>query len=280
MAVDWVNAVQRTQAGHLPDPVDPQPLDSGIEVYFTEMRYGGVSFAIVEDRKFKTGPNDILTERQRAAGRTNPDALDAPGAEMFGPRQEAFLKEWAKSSADADFRVVCSQTILCKATTHAGRDLARAIIDLDCGGWPQSARNRALKILQAAPDVIMLHGDQHTGTLVRQGVDDWEDSALAFMVPGTSNGFPRAWWPEGSEILGRFRDGFGHRMTILAAANPDEGSNTKEGQAGLDAEEVAHIKGSGHGIVLLDRGAKKATFEIWRHRGDEQFLGFPVTVEL
>ena len=67
MEVDWVNAVQRTQSGHLPDPVDPEPCPSGIEVYFTELRYGGASFAIIEDRKFKTGPADILSPDQQAA---------------------------------------------------------------------------------------------------------------------------------------------------------------------------------------------------------------------
>ncbi|MBI1358485.1 MAG: hypothetical protein GC160_29465 [Acidobacteria bacterium] len=287
MPVDWVNAVQRTQAGHLPDPVDPAPCDSGIEVYFTELRYGGASFAILEDRKFKTGPNDILSERQRASGAANPKTVDAPGAELFGSRQEAFLRDWVKSSADAAFRVVCSQTILCKATTHAGGDLKRMVIDLDCGGWPQTPRDRALKILQGAPDVVMLHGDQHLGILARLGVSDWEDSALAFMVPGTSNGFPRAWWPEGAEWTGRFRDGLGNRMTILGVANPDKGSNTKEGQARLNAEQVAHIKGSGHGNVVLRRADRKARFEMWRHAFDaaapgdaDQFPGFPMELPL
>lgn len=280
MEVDWVNAVQRTQAGHLPDPVDPQPCESGIEVYFTEMRYGGVSFAILEDRKFKTGPNDILSDRQRAAGQDRPEVVDVSGAEMLGERQEAFLREWVQSSQDASFRLVCSQTILCKATTHAGRDLNRMVVDLDCGGWPQTARNRALTILQPAADAIMLHGDQHTGILLRHGVEDWEDSALAFMVPGTSNGFPRAWWPESDQLTGRFLDGLGNRMTVLGAANPERGSNTREGQAGLNPEEVAHSKGSGYGAVTLDPQAKSARFDLWRHQEDEQFDGFPITVEL
>jgi hypothetical protein len=76
-------------------------------------------------------------------------------------------------------------------------------------------------------------------------------------------------------------------MTVLGAANPDEGSNTPAGQAGLNAEQVAHRKGSGHGIVVLDRKAGTATFEIWRHefdaaepRADDQFIGFPVDVGL
>jgi hypothetical protein len=287
MPVDWVNAVQRTQAGHLPDPVDPEPCEGGIEVYFTELRYGGASFTILEDRKFKTGPGSILTAEQRALGSANPAVVDVDGAELLGARQEAFLRRWVKDSDDADFRIVCSQTIFCKATTHAGPDLKRSVIDLDCGAWPQKGRRRALAILQAAPDLVMLHGDQHLGALVRHGLDEWEDAALAFMVPGTSNGFPRAWRPESEKVTGRFVDGLGNRMTILGVANPERGSNTKEGQAGLNAEEVAHIKGSGHGVVIFDREGRKATFEMWRHAIDaaqpkdgDQFDGFPMTVEL
>ncbi len=296
MEVDWVNAVQRTQAGHLPDAVNPAPCESGIEVYFTELRYGGASFAIIEDRKFKSGPADILSPGQRAAGRNDPAVVDLEGAELLGHRQEAFLRQWAQDSADADFRLVCSQTIFCKATTHSGANLARRWADLDCGGWPQAARNRVLAILQPPRDVIMLHGDQHIGSLVRHGIDEWEDGPIGFMVPGTSNGFPRAWWPEqpGQNRLpdapswtGRYRDGLGNRMTVLGAANPEKNSNTTEGQAGLNAEEVAHRKGSGHGIVILDRKARMATFEIWRHafdaarpRQQDQFQGFPIILPL
>ena len=292
----WVNAVQRTQAGHLPDPVDPEPCESGIEVYFTELRYGGASFAIIEDRKFKTGPADILSPHQRAAGRADPSILDVGGAQLLGERQEVFLAEWLRKSSDSAFRLVCSQTILCKATTHSGRNLERRLTDLDCGGWPQAARNRALSILRPGRNVIMLHGDQHIGSLVRHGIDDWEDGPVAFMVPGSCNGFPRAWWPDrpgerqppgGYPWTGRYRDGLGNLMTVLGAANPDRNSNTREGQAGLDAEEIAHRKGSGHGVLVLDRKARTARFEIWRHAFDAaedgtagQFPGFPVTIDL
>ncbi len=295
MPVDWVNAVQRTQAGHLPDPVDPEPCQSGIAVYFTEMRYGGAAFAVIEDRKFKTGPDSVLTAAQQAAGQRNPKVVDVP-AEMLGPRQELWLAKWAKQSADADFRVLCSQTIFCKASTHVGPQLLPMRIDLDSGGWPQRGRRRALEAVQAARDLVMLHGDQHVGSLIRHGLNDWEDAGLSFMVPGTSNGFPRAWRPAepgedrkpgAPEYTGRYRDGFGHRITMLGVANPEEGSNTKEGQQGLNAEQIAHRKGSGHGIVILDRHERTATFEMWRHgldvdrpASDDQFEGFPISVEL
>lgn len=296
MEVEWVNAVQRTQSGHLPDPADPAPCQSGIEVYFTELRYGGASIAILEDRKFKTGPAGILSPEQREAGRRQPAVVDIEGAELLGPRQESFLKNWSRDSVDADFRLVCSQTIFCKATTHAGGRLQRRLIDLDCGGWPQAARNRALAILQAASNVIMLHGDQHIGSLVRHGIEEWEDGPIAFMAPGTSNGFPRAWWPDqpgqnrdpsAPAWTGRYRDGLGNRITVLGAANPDRNSNTREGQEGLDGEEIAHRKGSGHAIVILDRTEMTASFEIWRHAFDaakprvqDLFPGFPIVVPL
>ena len=103
---------------------------------------------------------------------------------MLGSRQEDFLRQWARASADADFRLVCSQTIFCKATTHSGGGLVRRSADLDCGGWPQTARNRALAILRPLRDVIMLHGDQHIGSLVRHGIEDWEDGPVGFIGSG------------------------------------------------------------------------------------------------
>jgi len=268
---DWVNAVQRTQCAHLPDPVDPAPVEQGIEVYFTDLLYGGVQFAILEDRKFKTGPESVF-------GKERPQdlkALDAEGAELLGKRQEEFLRRWSRSK-DAPLKAVLSQTILCKVTTHSGPELRPSRIDLDCGGWPQSGRRRALQACREAQPVMM-HGDQHVGALVRHGIDDWEDGPLAFMVPGTANGFPRAWWPDGSET-GRHLDGFGHRMTVMGVANPDKGSNTIP-RASIHPEELAHRKGSGFGIVTFDAKARVVTFAMWRYK-DGQFPGFPQTVRL
>jgi hypothetical protein len=89
----WVNAVQRTQTSHLPDPVDPEPVERGIGVYFTQLVWGGVSFAIVEDRKWKSAPAIALPAAQIVNGwAQNPDfdsaaSGDVPGAQLLGPRQ-------------------------------------------------------------------------------------------------------------------------------------------------------------------------------------------------
>ena len=52
----FVNAVHRTQTSHLPDPVDPAPIEQGISVYYTHVEYAGLSFAVVADRQWKTAP--------------------------------------------------------------------------------------------------------------------------------------------------------------------------------------------------------------------------------
>ena len=280
MPPDWVNAVQRTQTAHLPDPIDPMPVEQGIGVYFTKMNYGGVSFAIIEDRKFKTGPGSLkLPERKE---NRPPEAYDVEGAELLGQRQERFLDTWMKD--DATFKVVLSQTIFCKVTTHTGAQLQRNAVDFDSGAWPQTPRNHALKML--GPKVVMLHGDQHLGALVRHGIDEYDDGPIGFMVPGTANGFPRAWWPDADSVTGRFRDGLGNRIRVLAVGNPEKGSNTlSKAKVGLEA--VGHRKGSGHGIVRFNKNAKSVTFELWRYQFDatqpkanDQFEGFPQTIQL
>jgi hypothetical protein len=56
----YVNMVQRQQTWHLPDAWDPAPVKQGITVYYTRLRLGGIDFAILEDRKFKTGPDGTI----------------------------------------------------------------------------------------------------------------------------------------------------------------------------------------------------------------------------
>jgi alkaline phosphatase D len=280
MPVEWVNAVERTQTVHLPDAVDPAPLESGIGVYFTSMTWGGVPMAVIEDRKWKSGPGSLLPKGTINAN-TTADKLDPPAASLLGQRQERFLGEWAVATREEPMRLVFSQTIFCKGHTHAGAELKKNRFDLDSNGWPRSGRQRALQPLKGNR-TLMLHGDQHLGLLVRQGIDDWNDGPWAFMVPGTANGFPRAWWPEDGRITGDFTDPFGNKFTVLAAANPEKGSNTLKPREMDQPEFVAQNKGSGHGIVIIAPDRKSAVIEMWRYQFDtsnpkpgDQFNGFP-----
>lgn len=295
MPPDWVNLIQRTQTGHLPDPVDPEPLANGIEVYFTELRASGMSFAIIEDRKFKTDPKRL----QVGKARTGAEA-DAPEASLLGKRQVNFLRDWTRRTSDLPVRFFLSQTMFAKATTHSGSNLKRSTKDFDSNGWPQTARNRALEVL--GRDTIMVHGDQHLGVLARMGIREWDDGPLAFMVTGSSVGFPRAWWPDkqpkdgllhGNPFSGRYLDDMGNRITIHGVTNPaplpegvtDARNRPDYRDQGVFA--VQHAKGSGFGMVVVDKRRREATFEAYRLNIDlrkpaagDQFEGFPITLPL
>ncbi|MEL7497581.1 MAG: alkaline phosphatase D family protein [Planctomycetota bacterium] len=276
----WINMVQRTQTANLPDAPDNDPVEQGIGVYFTEFKYGGVPFIVLEDRKFKTGPDDVLPEKRWGLPAKQ---LDVDDAQMLGKRQEAFLQQWSQKTANAKARVVLSQTIFCKASTHTGKDLKKSRIDFDCNGWPQTARDRALNLLQNHRSTIMVHGDQHFGILLRHGVDKFDDGPLAFMVPGTANGYPRAWWPESGEITGNHLDGLGNKMTVIAAANPEKGSNKLNPRKTDDPELTAYKKGSGYGLITIDLKKETVKFDLWRYpfrSNDESFEGFPKTIQL
>ena len=60
---DYVKMVERAQTNHLPDPYDSTPIDQGIGVYYTNLQLGGIDFAIIEDRKFKSGPNGKIPQQ-------------------------------------------------------------------------------------------------------------------------------------------------------------------------------------------------------------------------
>jgi phosphodiesterase/alkaline phosphatase D-like protein len=282
MSARFVNAVQRTQTSHLPAPIDPTPVEQNIGVYYTSMRLGGLDIAIIEDRKWKGAPQQVAGD---AYVRANLEHVP-----LLGDRQENFLRDWVRRPAP--FKVVMSQTMFAKPTTHAGMELAPSQKDLDANGWPMPARDRALSIL--GPGVIMLSGDQHLGMLARLGVDEFNDGPIAFMTTGTSNGHPRAWWPDqppldplvnGPTFSGNYIDGMGNRITVLAVANPEPGSN-KLNPAEVHPDTIAHKKGSGYAIATFDPKLRKIRFDMFRIQFDatssglhDQFEGFPVTID-
>ena len=98
MPAEWVRAVERTQTAHLPDPYDPRPIEQGIGVYFTELNYGRMSFGIIEDRKFKSGPEGLTPSTGGRPDHVTDAAFDAerfdvPGAVLLGERQLAFIRD-------------------------------------------------------------------------------------------------------------------------------------------------------------------------------------------
>lgn len=288
--VEYVNQVQRQQSWHLPDPVDPAPVDRGIGVYFTSMTLGGVDFAILEDRKFKTGPSGKIPKMGPRPDHINdpsydPKTIDLPGLKLLGERQEKFLQNWTEDWTGAGMKAVLSQTAFCGAVHMHGGQNERLLADLDCNGWPQTPRNRALEIIRQAW-AVHLCGDQHLAVVVKHGIKGFGDGPYGFTSPALVNTIYGRWWHPldekagpnpvmGSPLpwTGDFKDGLGNRISMLAYANPEDISNDKK-------------RADGYGLVRFDKKKRTITFECWPRFSDakkgagQQFPGWPIMVDM
>jgi hypothetical protein len=171
------------------------------------------------------------------------------------------------------------------ATTH-GAERMRLAADYDSNGWPQTARNAALREIRKC-FAIHLAGDQHLPAVVHYGIDEHRDAGVAFAGPPINTGYPRWWEPEQpgqnrkpgqSELLGDFQDHFGNPMTVLAVKN---GVERPSGQGPLKTMDE---KASGLGIARFDKQNRTVTIECWPYLADPttdaQFEGWPVVVRV
>ncbi len=278
--VEYVKMVERAQTSHLPDAYDPKPIQRGIGTYFTDLTWGRISFAIIEDRKFKTGPHIVKHKgpKQHIITDENfkPEDADIPGAVLLGDRQLKFLREWGTDWKGADMKSVLSATIFAQGHT-------KWPMDTDGNGWPQTGRNKALDEIRKSYSV-MLSGDQHLATVIHHGINDWNDAGYSFCVPSIVNFFPRYWKPawkankamtEKGEFAGEYLDAFHNKITMLAYGNPGK-EREKYGEWGENAE--------GHGLVVFDKKTRQITFECWSRGVDvsnpehKQYPGWPITI--
>ena len=289
--VEYVKEVERAQTSHLPDPFDPTPIERGIGVYYTALTIGRVSFAIIEDRKFKTGPASILPDMGWRPNRPDhvtvasydPKALDVPEARLLGERQLEFLRNWAADWHDCDMKAVLSQTAFCGgAHIHGTRD-NRLFVDLDSNGWPQTGRNKALAEIRKA-FALMICGDQHLGTIIHHGINDWNDAGYSLCVPSIANLYLR-WWaplepgknrePGMPDYTGEFLDGLGNKITMLAVANPEPQEN----------HDKLTTRAAGFGVVKFNKKTREITIECWPRNVDitdsntKQYPGWPRTIQ-
>ena len=183
----YVNLVQRQQTWHLPDPIDPEPIERGISVYFTSLNVGGLDFAILEDRKFKSGPEGKIPRMGPRPDHINDPkydraSVDVPGLKLLGDRQLKFLDAWGQDWTGADMKVVLSQTAFCGAVTSTASRNNRLLADLDSNAWPQTGRNKAVAAMRRVR-ATHLCGDQHLAVVVRHGVDQFGDGPTHLLVP-------------------------------------------------------------------------------------------------
>jgi len=291
----FVNMVERCQTWNLPDPYDPTPIKRGIGVYYTDLTLGEISFAILEDRKFKSGPLGKIPKMGPRPDHINdpsydPSTIDTPGLVLLGDRQLAFLNDWVQDWKGAVLKTVLSQTAFCGAVHFHGSQDNRLLADLDCNGWPQTGRNKALRAIRRA-HALHLCGDQHLGVVVQHGIDSYRDGPYAFTNPALVNTvYGRWWWPEnekpgtGSPIksplpwVGDYQDGLGNKITMLAYANPEPKSNPE-----LKTPIARNNRGDGYGLIRYHKPSRKITLECWPRfadlsQGDQaQYPGWPIT---
>jgi len=280
---EYVKMVERAQTSHLPDPFHKEPLEQGINAYFTNLVIGGIDFAIIEDRKFKSGPNGKIPLQGPRADHIlnpdyNPDDINLPELKLLGDLQLNFLKQWGENTDQNRMKAVLSATGFCGGAHLHGKQSNRLHADLDSNGWPQNGRDKALELIKKA-GAVHIAGDQHLPTLIKHGITEFDDGPWAFVVPAIINNYySRWWWPEdekpgknANNLLpwtGQYLDGFNNKITMHAYANPDSDSN-----------------GSGFGFIRFDTSSNEVTFECWPRNVDvtneaaKQFLGWPLKVK-
>ncbi len=289
MSAAWVNVVHRTQTSHHPDPYDTQPAKRGTINYYGPMTYGRVSFAILADRQFKSGPEGKVPPTGDRGDHVkdpnwDPKTADVPGVDLLGSKQEQFIREWAADWRGADLKAVISQTIFtAMATTHGGNHEV-LMVDYDTNGWAQSPRNRALREIRKA-FAVHIAGDQHLPAVVHYGIDTHRDGPVAFAGPAVNVGYQRWWEPTKTgrnkttgnpNLTGDFLDHLGSPLTVLAVKN----GPPVPPKAAL---ESVNAKTSGLGLVRLNKAKRSITFECWPYSADvtqpgTQMPTWPVTV--
>ena len=283
----YVQEVERAQTSHFPDPVDPHKIGQGIGVWFTNLNWGNVDFAILEDRKFKTGPaGRVPKQGPRPDHIRNPEydpaSVDVDGAILLGQRQLKFLDQWSQDWTKSQMKVALSATIFCGGAHIHGGANGRLHADMDSNGWPQAGRSRALSALRKG---FAFHcaGDQHLATIFHHGLENHRDAIWSFCVPSIANLYLRWWEPlepganreAGSPgYTGDHLDGFDNKVTNYAAANPEK----------KPAGNVLNTRSAGFGVVRLNTGKREITMECWPRNVDitnpsaKQYDGWPRTI--
>lgn len=289
LPAEWVNVVHRTQTSHHPEPYDPAPAKRGTSNYYGPLTYGRVSFAILADRQYKSGPEGKVPSTPGRGDHVldpnfDPQTADLPGLQLLGAKQEQFLRDWALDWRGADMKAVISQTIFTSMATTHGRTQDILMGDYDANGWPQTPRNRALREIRKA-FAFHLAGDQHLPAVVHYGIDEHRDGPVAFAGPAVNVGYPRWWEPvrtgrnrksRNPKLTGDFIDHFGNPLTVLAVKN---------GPYAPPAPALAAVnaKTSGLGLVRFNKVRRTITIECWPYSADVRQSGtqletWPVTV--
>lgn len=268
-----IKIVEATQTGSLPPPFDSTPVAQGIDVYYTDLVYGGIGVAVLEDRKFKSGPHS--TNRPR---------------ELLGQRQHKFLEQWAADWEGQEMKLVVSQAPFAMSHTHSGAGFNRSGLDRDSNGWPSDRRDEAVSLFRAA-FAPHFTGDQHLALTLKHGIDNPRDAVYSFSVPSMLNVFPRVWDPANTQngpasrqtdYTGSFIDQHGNYLDVLAAANPNLYYTVDDNQSVKPPSK--YDLGTGYGVVQINKSERSYTVAAWPINSDpdkntdKPYDGWPITL--
>ncbi|GAA4237642.1 hypothetical protein GCM10022291_25040 [Postechiella marina] len=280
MPVSYIKEVERAQTSHLPDPYDPTPIEQGIGVYYTDLKWGDISFAILEDRKFKSGPRRVLQKKRFQDTRN----MDVKEATLLGNRQLSFLEDWTTDWENAQMKAVLSQTIFTNLATHSPTIDKKQKYSVDSNGWPQAGRNKALSVIRKSFS-CMIAGDQHLGSVVQHGVENWNNAGYSFAVPAAANYWLRWWNPDSKganhiegmpNYTGEYKDAFHNKITVHVVANPTHTDNEPK-------TDLLKGRAAGYGIIRFNKFKREVTYECWERnvdmfaKGSKPYKGWPIT---
>ncbi|GAB3648655.1 hypothetical protein GCM10028791_12780 [Echinicola sediminis] len=293
-SVEMINVVNQTQTAHMPPPAKPDSMKRGISSWFTDLQYGGISFAIISDRLFKSGPEMLHNGEGRIdhiKRLYSPNALNKEGLSFVGKQQLEFLNDWVENWNGVQMKVLLSQTLFANVCTHHGPKKDFLFGDLDSGGWPKEQRDEVLRLIRKA-SAFHLNGDQHIPFLVQYSIDEDRDGPWTFCTPAIATGYPR--WCEPDTVnmpftdrpthnlpnTGLYRDVFGNRNYIYAAGNPPVQLPKEQ-----DRYKMAQAKASGFGLITFDQSMRTIKMEairfladLDRSSEDNTFPGWPLTI--
>ncbi|MBO2543585.1 alkaline phosphatase D family protein [Salegentibacter sp. BDJ18] len=288
-----LNVVAKTQCGHLPAPFHPQPLYTGMETWYTDLVYGQVSFAIISDRMFKSGPDLVRSGEGRLDHITEPVSegeLEDRNLTLLGVNQMQFLEHWVGDWQGASMKVLLSQTLFCNVSTHHGAEKMFLHGDMDSGGWPKKQRDGVLRLVRKAC-TFHINGDQHLPYIVQYGIDEPKDGGWTYCTPAISTGYIRWGQPDlinipytnrpehGLPNTGIYPDGFGNVNFVYAVGNPLDNYQDK------NRYRQAQNKSSGFGIITFDPKDRTIKMDAYRFladkdnpKPDDHFPGWPLTI--
>lgn len=293
--VPMLDVVMKTNSAHLPDPYDPTPMDNDIPVYYSDMVYGEVSFAIIGDRVFKSGPDQVSWWEGRkdhiAFDLKDPGKLENDDLVLLGERQEEFLRVWSKDWRGAKMKSILTQTAFANVATHHGHTSQYLYGDMDSGGWPKGKRDVAVDLMRKTGS-FHICGDQHLTALVQYGVDKQRDAVWSFITPAVSTGYERRFLPDrvGTPVVnranaslsntGEYKDVFGNYFYVAAVGNPVDKTKDK------NRYQVANNRASGYGVITFDNQNRTIICDAIPFLASpdqsgvlQQFPGWPVQVD-